>query len=124
MTIYLHRPIISLFNFYYFFCCSYHILILMDVIYKTCKLSLPPFLVVKTNVGYSVIAEFVIQHKDTESISEALGHLQWHWSRFGITVNAFMIDYQKSEELQFVMCSHSQKFIYVTFTACSAGTGI
>ena len=57
-----------------------------------------PFLVVKTNVGYSVIAEFIVQHEDTESISEALGHLQWHWSRCGITVNDLMIDYQKSEE--------------------------
>ena len=38
----------------------------MDATYKTCKLALPLFfLVVKTNVGYSIIAKFIIQHEDT-----------------------------------------------------------
>ena len=33
----------------------------MDTTHKTCKLALPLFfLVVKTNVGYSVVLEFVI----------------------------------------------------------------
>ena len=97
MTIYLHRPTISLFNFYHFFCCRYHNFMLMVATYKTCKLSLP-FLAVKTNVGYSMIAEFITQHKGTESISEALGHLQWLWFRCRITANAFKKDYQKSKE--------------------------
>ena len=49
----------------------------MDETYKTCKLALPLFfLVMKTNVGYSVIAEFIIQHEDTTSIIEALDILK------------------------------------------------
>ena len=107
------RPTISLINCYHFFCCRYHNLILMDATYKTCKLSLPPFLVVKINVWYSVIAEFIIQHKDTKSISEALVHLQWHWSRCGITVSAFMTDYQKSEENTICnMFQQSEVYLY------------
>ena len=71
----------------------------MDMTYKTCKLALPLFfLVVKTNVGYSVIAKFVIQHEDTKSIAEALGILKERWDREGIQVANFMIDYQQSEE--------------------------
>ena len=62
----------------YFF--RYPNLVLMDATYKTCKLSLPLFfLVVRTNVGYSVIAEFVIQHEDSQSIAEALGLLRAQW---------------------------------------------
>ena len=53
--------------------CRYPNLVLMDATYKTCKLALPLFfLVVRTNVGYSVVAEFIIQHEDTMSITEAL----------------------------------------------------
>ena len=45
----------------------------MDATYKMCKLSLPLFfLVVRTNVGYAVIAEFIVQHEDTTSMMEAL----------------------------------------------------
>ena len=71
----------------------------MDAMYKTCKLALPLFfLVVKTNVGYSVISEFVIQHEDTKSISEALGILRERWDREGIKVTNFMIDCQQSDK--------------------------
>ena len=71
----------------------------MDATYKTCKLSLPLFfLVVRTNVGYSVVAEFIIQHEDSESIAEALGLLRAQWDANGITVGNFMIDCQQSEE--------------------------
>ena len=71
----------------------------MDVTYKTCKLALPLFfLVVKTNVGYSVISEFVIQHEDTKSISEALSILRQRCHREGIRIANFMIDCQQSEE--------------------------
>ena len=72
---------------------------LMDATYKTCKLSLPLFfLVVETNVGYSVIAEFIIQHEDSQSIAEALGLLHAQWDANQITVGNFMIDCQQSEE--------------------------
>ena len=71
----------------------------MDATYKTCKLALPLFfLVVRTNVGYSVICEFVIQHKDTTSIAEALQILKERWDGHGIKVGNFMIDCQQSEE--------------------------
>ena len=82
---------------YVFF--RYPNVMLMDATYKTCKLSLPLFfLVVKTNVGYSVIAEFSIQHKDSQSIAEALGLLRAQWDANQITVGNFMIDCQQSEE--------------------------
>ena len=72
---------------------------LIDTTHKTCKLSLPLFfLVVKTNVGYSVIAEFIIQHEDSQSIAEALGLLHAQWDANQITVGNFMIDCQQSEE--------------------------
>ena len=71
----------------------------MDATYKTCKLALPLFfLVMKTNVGYSVIVEFIIQHKDTTSITEALHILKERWDKEGIKVGNFTIDCQQSEE--------------------------
>ena len=74
-------------------------LVLMDVMYKTYKLVLPLFfLVMKTNVGYSVIAEFIIQHDDMTSIAEALHILKERWDKEGIKVGNFMIDCQQSEE--------------------------
>ena len=71
----------------------------MDATYKTCKLSLPLFfLIVRTNVGYSVIAEFIVQHEDSQCIAEALGLLHAQWDVNEITVVNFMIDCQQSEE--------------------------
>ena len=71
----------------------------MDATYKTCKLALPLFfLVVKTNVGYSVVSEFVTQHEDSSSIMEALQILKQKWDEHGIKVGNFMIDCQQSEE--------------------------
>ena len=71
----------------------------MDTTYKTCKLSLLLFfLVVRTNVGYSVIAEFVVQHKDSQCIAEALGLLCAQWDANEITIGNFMINCQQSEE--------------------------
>ena len=71
----------------------------MDATYKMCKLSLPLFfLVVRTNVGYAVIAEFIVQHKDTTSIMKALLILQKWWDKEGINIGNFMIDCQQSEE--------------------------
>ena len=71
----------------------------MDATYKTCKLSLPLFfLVVQTNVGYAVIAEFIVQHEDMTSIMEALFILQKCWDKEGINIENFMINCQQSEE--------------------------
>ena len=74
-------------------------LVLMDVTYKMCKLSLPLFfLVVRTNVGYSVIAEFIVQHEDSQSIANALELLCAQWDANEITVGNFMINSQQSKE--------------------------
>ena len=71
----------------------------MDATYKTCKSALPLFfLVMKTNVGYSVIAEFIIQHEDMTSIAEALDILKERRDKEGIKVGNFMIDCQQLEE--------------------------
>ena len=71
----------------------------MDATYKTCKLALPLFfLVIGMNVGYSVVAEFIIQHEDTTSITEALTNLHKRWDKCDIEVENFMIDCQQSEE--------------------------
>ena len=46
---------------------------LMDSMYKTTKYEVILFFVtVKTNVGYSVVAEFVVLSETKENISEAL----------------------------------------------------
>ena len=45
----------------------------MDTTYKTTKYSLSLFfLCVKTNVNYTVVAEFVIESENTDQIFEAL----------------------------------------------------
>ena len=71
----------------------------MDATYKTCKLALPLFfLVIHMNIGYSVVAEFIIQHEDMTSITEALMILRKRWDECDIEVGNFMIDCQQSEE--------------------------
>ena len=71
----------------------------MDATYKMCKLALPLFfLAICMNVGYSVVAEFIIQHEDTTSITEALTILCKRWDECDIEVGNFMIDCQQSEE--------------------------
>ena len=71
---------------------------LMDATYKTTHYELPLFFVsVRTNVGYSVVAEFVIHHERMEDIAEALKLLkQWNpqWSP-----KFFMSDYSEAEIL-------------------------
>ena len=63
--------------------CRYPNLVLMDATYKTCKLALPLFfLVVRMNVGYSVVAEI----------------LRKRWDECDIEVGNFMIDCQQLEE--------------------------
>lgn len=69
---------------------------LLDATYKTTKYELPLFfLSVKTNVGYSVVAEFIIQSETTPQISEALKVLStWNptWKP-----KYFMTDYCDAE---------------------------
>ena len=68
----------------------------MDATYKTTKYDLSLFfLYIKTNIGYSVVAEFVIQSETTQQISEALTVLkQWNpnWKP-----SFFIIDYSEAE---------------------------
>lgn len=48
-------------------------LCLLDATYRTTKYALPLFfLAVKTNVGYSVVAEFIVQHETKKSIMQGL----------------------------------------------------
>lgn len=68
----------------------------VDDTYKTTQYELALFfLIVRTNVGYSVVAEFVIQHEKTGDIAEALQFIkQWNpqWSP-----KFFMSDYSEAE---------------------------
>ena len=69
---------------------------LLDATYKTTKYELPLFfLCVRTNVGYIVVADFIIQGETTKKIKEALDVLKsWNpkWQP-----DFFMIDYSESE---------------------------
>ena len=69
---------------------------LMDATYKTTKYSIPLFFVcVKTNVSYSVVAEFIIQSETAEYIREALSVLKsWNptWEP-----NFYLTDYSDAE---------------------------
>ena len=70
----------------------------MDVMYKTCKLALPLFfLVMKTNVGYSVIAVYH-SARGHDIDRRGLSILKERWDKEGIKVGNFMIDCQQSEE--------------------------
>jgi len=69
---------------------------LIDAIYKTTQYDLALFFIcVKTNVGYSVVAEFIVQSETAGNISEALAMLkEWNpeWSP-----QYFMTDYSEAE---------------------------
>ena len=69
---------------------------LMDATYKTTKYSIPLFFVcVKTNVAYSVVAEFIIQNETKDDICEALSVLKlWNpdWEP-----KFFLTDYSDAE---------------------------
>jgi len=73
-----------------------NIICLLDATYKTTQYELPLFfLCVKTNVGYSVVGEFISQSESAESIQEALIILQeWNpsWKP-----QYFMVDYCEAE---------------------------
>ena len=69
---------------------------LIDATYKTTKYELPLFFVcVRTNVGYSAIAQFIVQQEGTSEIQEALEVLKrWNptWKP-----KYFMSGYSKAE---------------------------
>ena len=69
---------------------------LMDATYKTTKYELALFFIaVKTNVGYSVVGEFVVQSETTEQVAEALSILSsWNpeWQP-----PFFMTDFSEAE---------------------------
>ena len=71
---------------------------LLDATYKTTQYNLPLFFVcVRTNVGYIVVAEFVVETEDSEAVAEALKVLKsWNpkWNP-----SYFMVDYSESEIL-------------------------
>ena len=71
---------------------------MLDATYKTIKYELALFfLCVRTNVGYSVVAEFIVQEESAEKIAEALGVIkQWNpsWNP-----SFFMTDYSEAELL-------------------------
>ena len=71
-------------------------LVLMDGTYKITKYAIPLFFVcVHTNIGYKVVAEFICQTKEKESISKALGIIKsWNpnWNP-----KFFMVDYSTAE---------------------------
>ena len=82
-------------------------IVLMDATYKTTKYEIPLFFIsVKTNVGYSIVADFIIQEETIEQISEALQVLKsWNpdWKP-----PYFMTDY----------CDAEIAAIESTFTEC------
>lgn len=69
---------------------------LIDATYKTTLYDVPLFFVtVRTNVGYTVAAEFIVQSETSEDIEEALGILkEWNpeWKP-----SFFMCDYSEAE---------------------------
>ena len=73
-----------------------NLMTLMDATYKTTKYELALFFVcVRTNVGYSVAGEFIVQSENTENIREAIEVLKkWNpkWKP-----NYFMTDYSEAE---------------------------
>ena len=69
---------------------------LIDATYKTTKYELPLFFIcVKTNVGYSIVADFIIQFETSSYIEEALEMLKkWNPSW---CPSHFMCDYSDAE---------------------------
>ena len=78
--------------------CRYNNLILMDATYGTCRLMLPMFfLAVKTNVGYTLIAPFLLQSEDAASITETLSKIKHYLAQHEISIKNFMIDCSPTE---------------------------
>jgi hypothetical protein len=69
---------------------------LLDATYKTSRYALPMFFMcVKTNVDYSVVASFVIQQENADSIWEAL-HILRDWNPTW-SPDFFMVDFCEAE---------------------------
>ena len=69
---------------------------LIDATYKTTKYDLPLFFVtVRTNVGYKVVAHFIVQSETTEQILEALNILK-SWNKDWKPA-FFLCDYSEAE---------------------------
>ena len=69
---------------------------LIDATYRTMKYELPLFFVcVRTNVGYSVVAQFIVQSESVECISEALAVLK-EWNS-NWTPPYFLCDFSDAE---------------------------
>lgn len=84
---------------------------LIDATHKTTKYALPLFLiVVRTNVGYIPVAEFIAETESTASITEALAVLKsWNpeWNP-----SYFMMDYSEAER-QAVSQTFPDTIIYI-----------
>ncbi|XP_041460625.1 uncharacterized protein LOC121411820 [Lytechinus variegatus] len=75
-------------------------LCLLDATYRTTKYALPLFfLAVKTNVGYSVVAEFVVQYETKDAIKQGLQTIQDWMKREKMTWKPkyFMTDFCERE---------------------------
>ena len=84
---------------------------LLDATYKTTKYDLALFfLCVKTNVGYSVVGEFIIQSENVEQISEAIGILK-NWNQEWKPMY-FIVDYSEAE-MQVIEESFSETKVYI-----------
>ena len=69
----------------------YNNLVLIDATYRMCRLMLPTFfLAVKTNVGYSPVATFIVQTEDSASISEALSRITIYLAQEHIQIPNFI----------------------------------
>ena len=71
-------------------------LALLDATYRTTRYALPLFfLVVKTNIDYQIVANFVCENETTEAITEALVFIKkWNPS---FQPKFFMTDYSNEE---------------------------
>ena len=88
--------------------------------YKTTKYDLPLFLIcVCTNINYSIVAEFIVQSEDTDSILEAVNILnEWNpkWAP-----NFFSATTQR-QKLEHLNRHFLVLFTYATFTGNKLGT--
>jgi len=84
---------------------------LIDATHKTTKYELPLFFVcVRTNVGYSVVSEFILESESTENISEAMQILHsWNpeWNP-----KFWMCDYSEAE-ISALECCFPDTTIYL-----------
>lgn len=87
---------------------------LIDATYKTTRYDIALFFIcVKTNTGYTVVAEFVIQDETADKIQEALEILkQWNpqWRP-----KYFMTDYSEAELLAIEKCFATTKVFLCDF---------